>query len=144
MCPTMLQNAFDIEFWLKNPQVECKAKKKKKKKQKLSLEAKFEAKLLALAENEFQLEYETLTMASESEVTPEKYTEITPHNEMLSGKITEMFTGTKPDFEKSQKMKKSLQDSVSSVERAIIQEKPFDDQYFMIAMFFGLCVNNNH
>ena len=99
---------------------------------------------MALAENDAQLEYETLTMASESEVTPEKYAEITPHNEMLSGKITEMFTETKADFEKSQKMKKSLQDSVSSVERAIIQEKPFDDQYFMIAMFFGLCLNNNH
>ena len=99
---------------------------------------------MALAENDAQLEYETLTMASESEVTPEKYAEITPDTEMLSGQITEMFTVTKPDFEKSQKMKKSLQDSVSSVERAIIQEKPFDDQYFMIAMFFGLCLNNNH
>ena len=44
--------------------------------------------------------------------------------------------------EKSQNLKKkSLEDSVSSVECAIMKGNPIDDQHFKISLFFSLCVN---
>ena len=141
----MSQSAFDIDFWLKKPQVEVKnMNKKKKKKQKLRFEAKVEATLAAEAE----ADAEEIMMAGESEERmvdknqkSEMNTEITAEK---TEKNTEIASATTHDFEKSQKMKKSFEHSVLAVEQAIIEGNPIDNQHFMIVIFFSLFVNDRH
>ena len=95
-----------------------------------------------------KLEYETATMAGEPEDGGKKQTKIWniywKKAEITTEywKNTEMSAENTEKTEKSQNLKKkSLEDSVSTVECAIMKGNPIDDQYFKISMFFSLCVN---
>ena len=106
----MSQSAFDIDFWLKKPQVEVKnMSKKKKKKQKLRFEAKVEATLAAEAEEIMmagESEERMVYKNQKSEINTEITAEITAEK---TEKDTEIASATTHDFEKSQKMKKSFE-----------------------------------
>ena len=141
----MSQSAFDIDFWLKKPQVEVKnMNKKKKKKQKLRFEAKVEATLAAEAEEIMmagESEERMVDKNQKSETNTEITAEITAEK---AEKNTEIASATTQDFEKSQKMKKSFERSVLAVEQAIIEGNPIDNQHFMIVIYFSLFGNYRH
>ena len=92
-----------------------------------------------------KLEYETAAMAGEPEDGGKKQTKIWnvywKNAEITTEYWKKYWNVCWKYWKKSKFEKKSLEDSVSTVECAIMKGNPIDDQYFKISMFFSLCVN---